>query len=200
MSAAEAEHVDLRTAHRDDTRRAILEAFLDLLEDESPVSISMPDVAARAGVSVRTLYRYFPNKDALVAGANERFEVRAREMLGERPLGLDELAVYLGHVWTEFAEHVATVRVQHTTAGGREIRARRLESTRQTVDGALPPAISHPRRSDVIDLVAALSSSSMFLELVERFGHTPTDAAAMAADLIKLFVDSEVGATERSTT
>jgi AcrR family transcriptional regulator len=198
MTGSTASTVDLRTVHRDDTRRVILEAFLELLDDESPLTISMPEVAARAGVSVRTLYRYFPNKDALLEGANEWFSARAQQMIGSRMLGLDELAVYLENVWTAFSENVAAVRVQHTSAGGREFRARRTESTRQTVDEALPDEIPADRRGDVVDLIAALASSSMFFELVERFGHSPASAAALATHLIHLLVDSEVDAAERS--
>jgi AcrR family transcriptional regulator len=198
MTAASAQ-TDLRTVHRDDTRRVILQAFLDLLEDESPVSLSVPDVAARAGVSVRTLYRYFPNKDALVTGANEWFSTRAQQMIGNRVLGLEDLGVYLEGVWTAFSENIAAVRTQHTSAGGREFRARRTESTRQTIDAALPAAIPAERRDDVVDLVAALVSSSMFFELVERLGHPPAEAAAMAAGLVRLLVESEVHAPERST-
>lgn len=190
---------DLRAVHRDDTRRVILEAFLELLDDESPVSISMPDVASRAGVSVRTLYRYFPNKDVLFAAANEWFSVRAQQMIGNRVLGLGDLGVFLETVWTAFSENIPAVRVQHTSAGGRDFRARRTEWTRQTIDTALPDAIPSDRRADVVDLVAALVSSSMFLELVERFGHTPAEAAAMTTRLVHLLVDSEVGAAERST-
>jgi AcrR family transcriptional regulator len=197
MTAATAQ-TDLRTVHRDDTRRVILQAFLDLLEDESPVSVSVPDVAARAGVSVRTLYRYFPNKEALVTGANEWFSARAQQMIGNRMVDLDDLGVYLEGIWAAFSENVAAVRTQHTSARGREFRARRTASTRQTIANALPDAIPADRRDDVIDLVAALVSSSMFFELVERLGHPPADAAAMATKLIHLLVDSEVDAAERS--
>jgi AcrR family transcriptional regulator len=199
MTASPAEIVDLRTAHRDDTRRVILEAFLELLDDESPLTVSMPEVAARAGVSVRTLYRYFPNKDALLAGANEWFSARAQQMIGNRMVGLDALGVYLENVWTAFSENVAAVRVQHTSSGGREFRARRTESTRQTIDAALPDVIPADRRGDLVDLIAALASSSMFFELVERFGHSPAGAAALSTNLIHLLVDSEVVAAERST-
>jgi AcrR family transcriptional regulator len=200
MTSAPAPTVDLRTVHRDDTRRVIVESFLELLEDESPVSVSMSDVAIKAGVSVRTLYRYFPNKDALLLGANEWFEVRARQLVGGGLIDLDNLGAYLEHVWTDFSANIPTVRVQHTSAGGREFRARRLASTLQAIDATLPNGIPDERRSDVVDLVAALASSSMFFELVERLGHTPAEAAAMATRLVHLLVDSEVGAAERSTT
>ena len=159
----------------------------------------MPDVAARAGVSVRTLYRYFPNKDALLAGANEWFSARAQQMIGDRMVGLDALGVYLENVWTAFSENVAAVRVQHTSAGGREFRARRTESTRQTIDAGLPDVIpadgaamwstSSPR-----SLPRRCSSSSSSASVTR-----PPKAAAMATRLVHLLVDSEVDAAERST-
>jgi AcrR family transcriptional regulator len=199
MPGSSAPTVDLRTVHRDDTRRVILEAFLELLDDESPLTISMPEVAARSGVSVRTLYRYFPNKDALMESANEWFSARAQQMIGNRMVDLDALGVYLENVWTAFSENIAAVRVQHTSAGGREFRARRTAATRQTIDAALPDVIPDDRRGDVVDVIGALASSSMFLELVERFGHSPARAAALSTHLIHLFVDSEVDAAESSS-
>jgi AcrR family transcriptional regulator len=200
MSAEAAPHADLRTLHRDDTRRVILESFLELLEDESPLTVSMPDIAARAGVSVRTLYRYFPNKDALLDSANDWFERRARAALGGRPTELSQLGVFLANIWTDFSENLPVVRIQHTSAGGREFRARRLPETRAVIDAALTDGIAPERRARVVDLVAALVSSSMFFELVERFGHPPAEAAAMATDLIHLLVDNEVDIAESTTT
>ncbi len=50
-------------------REAILEAFLDSLEDEPPHEISMEALAERAGTSRRTLFRYFPTRANLLAAA-----------------------------------------------------------------------------------------------------------------------------------
>ncbi len=46
--------------------RAILEAGRDLLEHESAETITTNRIAERAGVSIGSLYRYFPNKEAVV--------------------------------------------------------------------------------------------------------------------------------------
>jgi AcrR family transcriptional regulator len=190
---------DLRSIHRDDTRRMILEAFLALLEDESPTAVSMPEIAARAGVSVRTLYRYFPNKDALIDGANRWFERHAAAALGGRPTEFHQLPTYLENIWSDFAENIPAVRIQHTSAGGREFRARRLPETRAAIEAALPAGIPEERRPLVVDTVAALMSSSMFFELVERLGHRPAEAARMASHVITLLVDNEVDHTESTT-
>src|SRR5215207_7587227 len=73
---------DLRTRQRDDTRRAILHAFNELLDEGNPVTVSVPAVAARAGVSVRTLYRYFANKDELMEAGGLWFDEAARGAVG----------------------------------------------------------------------------------------------------------------------
>lgn len=60
-----------RKAHADATRRSIVRALVDLLVEEGPATISIPQVATRAGVSVRTVYHYFPTKEALFDGLQE---------------------------------------------------------------------------------------------------------------------------------
>ena len=54
---------------------AILEATIELLVEEGPQTTTNR-IAERAGVSVGSLYRYFPNKDALFDGAAERYATR----------------------------------------------------------------------------------------------------------------------------
>ncbi|GAA2425456.1 TetR/AcrR family transcriptional regulator [Actinomadura vinacea] len=50
--------------------KAIIEATLDLLAEESGVAgVSIEAVAARAGVGKTTIYRRWPNKEALIVGA-----------------------------------------------------------------------------------------------------------------------------------
>jgi AcrR family transcriptional regulator len=57
-------HSPLREGQAATTREAILRAFEELLL-EGNEDVSMQAVATRAGVSVRTLYRHFENRDAL---------------------------------------------------------------------------------------------------------------------------------------
>src|SRR3954462_11150288 len=54
-----------RKEHAELTRRAIIQALIELLVDEHPALVSIPAVAKRANVSGRTVYHHFPTKGAL---------------------------------------------------------------------------------------------------------------------------------------
>jgi len=52
-------------------RVAVLEAVIASLESEAPEDVSMADIAQSAGISLRTLYRYFPDRASLLQSAGE---------------------------------------------------------------------------------------------------------------------------------
>lgn len=52
-----------------DADRAIIEATLELLVESGAAAMAIEHVAARAGVSKATIYRRWPNKDALIIDA-----------------------------------------------------------------------------------------------------------------------------------
>lgn len=52
---------------------AIFEATIQVLQREGMSRLTTTRVAERAGVSVGTMYQYFPNKQALVYALNERY-------------------------------------------------------------------------------------------------------------------------------
>jgi AcrR family transcriptional regulator len=194
MTASPTERVGVWSAHRAGIESRLVEAYMDLLETASPTGVSMPAVAERAGVSVRTLYRYFPSKDDLQRAAAGWFERRALELMANPPrLDTTNVHEYLRVLWTDLAERLPAVRVQHTTPDGRLLRAERLPQSRAQVDDALGDAVTGERRREVVDLVVAVTSSSMFLELVDRMGHEPARAADLVADLIGLIVEHETG-------
>ncbi|MHB8491822.1 MAG: TetR family transcriptional regulator, partial [Solirubrobacteraceae bacterium] len=63
-----------RAQRKRNTRRALLNAALDLLEDEGFASLSMSRVARRAGIVPSAFYRHFAGMEALgVALIDESF-------------------------------------------------------------------------------------------------------------------------------
>ena len=175
----------LRDRQRSATREAIVEAFLDLTHANTG-TVSMPKVAETAGVSVRTLYRYFATRSALQTAAANHYNDRVRNRL-DSDVDTTNFAEYLTELWTDFAAELPAVVAEHATPAGRELRAARLPESRATVRRALR-AIDVADDDQLVDLVIALTSSSMFLELVDRMDHEPADAVAMVGRLIRLLL------------
>ncbi|MGM0555600.1 MAG: TetR/AcrR family transcriptional regulator [Myxococcota bacterium] len=71
------------------TFEAIVEAGAQLLVEDGYHDLTTNGLAERAGVSIGSLYQYFPNKEAVVASVVERFADRQFDIL---VAGLDELA------------------------------------------------------------------------------------------------------------
>ena len=66
-----AAEVDGRTARRDRNRDAVLDAVLELFSEDC-LAPAAQDVAARSGVSLRSVYRYYEDMDELVRQAIAR--------------------------------------------------------------------------------------------------------------------------------
>jgi AcrR family transcriptional regulator len=64
-----------------ETVRVILEAGARILESEGLRGFNTNAVAAKAGVSVGSLYQYFPNKDAILLALIECFEDGTQEAI-----------------------------------------------------------------------------------------------------------------------
>ena len=182
--------MDSRARQRAATREQIIDAVHDVLTEESPATLSMPRVADRAGISLRTLYRYFPTKEALVDAAGETLFV-SPDAVGGR-VDLANLAEYMRLQWAQFTNSVAAVRAQHMTPAGRALRDSRLPRARASVRTALVEegiALTDADLDLLTDLVVALLSSSMYLELVDRLGRSEDDAARIAAFAVYALVD-----------
>ena len=61
----------LRDRHRERTRLEIINAYADLSLERGFNNFTMQDIADRVGISHRTLYRYFENREAIVDGLDQ---------------------------------------------------------------------------------------------------------------------------------
>ena len=62
----------LRQRQAAQTRELILDAVTSLLGDRRADEVTTRDLATAAGVSERTVYRHFPDRDALLEGLSQR--------------------------------------------------------------------------------------------------------------------------------
>ena len=72
------------TRHTEATRNAILDAAVDLFRERRSDGFSVQDVADRAGLTHRTIYRYFPTRQELLGATGQHLAPRiAEEPLSE---------------------------------------------------------------------------------------------------------------------
>ena len=176
-------HDTLSDRRTEVTRSAIVDAVVECLEQDHPASLRMDDVARRAGVTVRTVYRYFPTKQALLDDVAEIQRRRVEAMSGSARALYDDQATWLPALWRTFGDDIASVRAQHRAAVGATLRATRLEESRRGVRTTLArehPTLTEEQLDRLVDGVIAVTSSSMFLELHDRMGWDVDDAARMS--------------------
>jgi AcrR family transcriptional regulator len=70
-------------AHRREVRDAILEATWALVEEHGLLSVTMSRIAEEAGIGRATLYKYFPDVEAILAAWHERHVGKHLERLVE---------------------------------------------------------------------------------------------------------------------
>ncbi|MEW1960500.1 TetR family transcriptional regulator [Kineococcus sp. NPDC059986] len=153
----------LRELKAERTRASLHTAVLELAEERGYEAVTVEQVADRAEVGVSTLYRYFPNKDAILLDPVERDVGVLAAAFRARPAAETE-DVALGHALTHFL----------TAASADPVRLGRL---RAQLDHAPGP---RARLWDLWNQQRALLEEA----IAERAGTSPTDLrVALAAHL-----------------
>ncbi|MGH8944742.1 MAG: TetR/AcrR family transcriptional regulator [Acidimicrobiia bacterium] len=170
--------ISLRSRQREFTRRLIVEALAEVIVEKGIHDFSMEEVADRAGVSIRTLYRYFPNRDDLLSGLDEQLQILFTETVG----GLDAYDRGLDlipEMFEVFERDAVLVKafVIYTLATGNQLgtRGERGRRIHDIVDEALPDASPDTRRS-TFALVRLLWSSTSWMVLTTELGLSSTEA------------------------
>jgi AcrR family transcriptional regulator len=184
-----------RKAHAEATRLAILRALVDLIVDEGPGTISIPQVAARAGVSVRTVYHYFPTKEALFDGLTESIRDLVSTPDGGPP-GLArsprELAAAMAGVYRYFEANARMFRALAVSELGGRVSQSRLPERRGRMDAALEPLEEHLDADELRKLrgaVGVLTSFNGYEALTDVWGLSRDEAADVAAWVVRTLCD-----------
>jgi AcrR family transcriptional regulator len=127
--------VSLREQHAEATRERILSAVADLLERGEADDLTMPDVAKASGISLRTVYRYYPTRDELLEAAGRWI---GDELLRHPyPETLDEVAELFRVGCRDFDEHPGLVRALALSQLGQSVRGYRRRERLQAIGAAL---------------------------------------------------------------
>ncbi len=189
----------LRDEQKRIARDRIMEALAAEIADKGVLEVSVPAVAARAGVSARTVYNYFESKDGLLAAlgpwADEYMERRGGVMIAP---GLDELPEAVRVNFRTLAEMGdvadALARLSAAVDPGspllsrtRELRERRTEAFVAMVVARRPDLDPEHARA-VAAAVRILASFSTWHRMTTELGVDAAVAGEAAAWLVELAV------------
>ena len=170
---------DLRQRQLDLARTAIFDALRTHLEAGDADAVSMDDLAKEAGVSRRTLYRYFPNRDALLAAAGAWIRDDVLQLPIE--IGDDGIAASFRAAAARLNENPRLARALLHTGTGRAVRAgyrsERVEAIRTALRRDLP-GLSGRALDKAAAVLGYLCSSNAWITIQDDAG---IDAASAQA-------------------
>src|SRR5215472_5911983 len=127
--------VSLWEQHAAATRERILAAVAGLLEEGELQELTVPAVAEASGVSLRTIYRYYPTREELVEAAGRWI---GDELLQHPyPRDLDEVADLFQVGCREFDERPGLVRSMALSQLGQRVRSYRHRERLKAIGQAL---------------------------------------------------------------
>jgi AcrR family transcriptional regulator len=172
----------LREARAEQLRGVILDAVVAQLEERSIDDIAMTDVAAQAGISLRTLYRYFPDRPALLHAAGEHLY---------SDLGIDyeitgphDISASFRDAAAKLAARPALTRALVRTTAGRAARSAARVQRLQAIRTALAPLTEGlepelARRATAV--IAHLCSAASWVAISDESGLDDADAKEAVA-------------------
>lgn len=172
----------LRSEQRAQTRDRIVDAATELLADEAVDELTIPLVADRAGVSVRTVYFHFPTKDDLSETVAERLDTVIGAI--SYPDSSAELPAFAEQMFREFERNQKVVRAVLKTKAGREVRARGRTRRLRDLERVLGPelaGLSPLQRRQRLAAIYIFLSGPAWQAMSDYFGLDADETARAAA-------------------
>lgn len=159
-----------RSLRKEEARARILDAFIALLT-EGADDLSHDAVADRAELGRRTVYRYFPDRAALMDAAL----LRVRELAGPKvtyPASADELLETIEPIMTGFDAHADLFTLLRTTPQGRRLRLAQNIQRVASYTRALADAVKElpPDDRKLATAMLQMLHTSPWLEMRDHWG------------------------------
>jgi len=171
------------------TRERILEALIDQL-GQGRQDFSAADVAAAAGVSQRTVYQHFPDREAQIKAVISALEARLAHEVAT-PRSLDDVPDFAERLIRLGASHVREMRAQVAGALASELRGRRRQERDRAVAAAVGATCDDPKAARLAAAaVNVLTSAEISLGMIDRFGIRGEDLIRTHAWIIRTLVEA----------
>jgi len=180
----------LRERRKAETRDLIVDALAACLTDADISAITFAEVAKRAGVTERTVYRYFPTRDELFRALWEWLSSRGGVTRPRMPSTEAELTAMLRPFYTGFDTVAPQMQAVLRTPQGREMRAslnpERTRAFLAAIDDAAGdlPAADKRKAAAAIQLLHSAAAWAAMREDWGLDGEAAAEACAWAIDTL----------------
>jgi AcrR family transcriptional regulator len=189
---ADAKPVRLPSRRREGSRLAILDAALALCRDQGYGRLSVEGIAARAGVSKQTIYRWWPSKGAVLLEALDRKAAVAAtfpdtdDLVGDMRTTIADVARFLADPDLGAPEAALIAEAQHDPAVARLLLERFIRPRRAPIRARLRRAQDAGQLPQNLDLEAVLEVvfGALFHRLLLRSGPLDDVYAAFVVDTV----------------
>jgi AcrR family transcriptional regulator len=193
----------LRDERAEQTRTRILDALVQVMARNGIAELSIPLVARQAGVSIPSVYRYFPTKKALITALDEYAHQRGSFTLDEfGPLETPhDLARIVPLTFKRRAAIESTLSAAMNSRLGYSMRRQEFSERARHFSKALRPAaekLSRKEQQWLTDVVFILSSYACVRAFRDYLDLDTDEAGKRVAWAIRLLVRG-AGATEKKT-
>jgi AcrR family transcriptional regulator len=184
----------LRQQLKDDVRARIVRAVVDLVVDEGAHAFTMQNVAEKAQVALRTVYRHFASRDQLLEALSDHVDA-AMNALGMRmPTEEHELPETMRRAYVEyFAKIRKELRASVVASIGTGYRSRSHVARWTWVREFLEKTYPHIPPGELGDMAAMLTvvtGSRAWFVLTAEFGLDDARAASAAEWGVRALVES----------
>lgn len=189
----------LRQQQVQQLRTAVLDAVIAKLESTAPDDVSMAEIAQSAGISLRTLYRYFPDRASLLHSAGEH-------LYGSLGVTVEmtepkDIARSFSEAARRLAARPRLTRALTRTGAGQVARSTMRRQRVRAIRTALEPATAGldadlARRATA--LIVHLCSAASWVSIADESGLSDADAQAAVRWGIDALIDTLREAPRRS--
>ena len=183
--------VSLRDEQAKVTRERILEAVRAIFERDPDAAFSFDDLSKEAGVSRRTIFRYFKDKDALL----DAFLSRTNEQLGVPvwPACESDLVELPPNLFEALERNSGTVHALNVSVAGREVRLRDNKARQAAFRKSLKNVSKHlsPKEAAYLEAVVhLLFTTSAWQIMKDHWNLEGREAGEASAWAIRLLLEA----------
>jgi AcrR family transcriptional regulator len=182
----------LRAEQMEQTRLRILRAVTEILADPATEDVTIPLVARQARVSLRTVYRHFPTREALFDAWAEWVDERLRIHLHSYPEKADRLADFAVELYRSYDESEVLVKAMLNAKAARTVRKRTRRRRQRAFEHAMSEItedLEPEERLRVTAVLYLLVSAPAWQAMREQWGLDGVEAGKAAAWAVGVLID-----------